>query len=210
MRTVNSYLIFCLAGFLTGCSNALYFYETEKISLTLEARPDNTQPVQGSLGIKQRLVLITPGTQRQNQTQPLQNTKPGKSSVDNGDALSAITSFNFKITHADFPAFNPVLIQTAFITGDAASGLQPEQALDAAKAIQLNGVDIATSDALAQRILKGVDPSNYDKLNTITKIPCDKLTEQNSSDLKLITRGVLDKDICTPGLFEALQKLLNP
>ena len=74
---VNNSFCWILLTFLTGCSNALYFYETEKISLTAEARPDSSQPVQGSLGIKQRVVLIAP---------------KGR----NNDAVSSISSFSKK------------------------------------------------------------------------------------------------------------------
>lgn len=60
MRTI---ICFIYSGIilliLSSCSNALYFYETDKISLTLEARPDSTQPVQGNFGLKQRLALVS-------------------------------------------------------------------------------------------------------------------------------------------------------
>ena len=46
---------------LTACSNAIYYYQSDRVSLTLETRPDPTQPVQGNLGIKQRIAVITPG-----------------------------------------------------------------------------------------------------------------------------------------------------
>lgn len=45
-----------------GC-NAVYFYETGKASLTLEARPDPTSPLSGSLGLKHRIAAIVPSTQ---------------------------------------------------------------------------------------------------------------------------------------------------
>jgi len=118
-KTIKTYSIaLCLAGFLPGCTNALYFYETEKISLIVEARPDSTQPVQGSLGIKQRVVLIAP---KKNE---------------NNEAVSAITSFSFNIIPKAGTIFNPVLIQTAFITGDAAAQLCPAEAQNAAQAIE--------------------------------------------------------------------------
>jgi hypothetical protein len=44
---------------LAGC-NAVYFYETDKISLTVEVRPDSTGPVQGNFGLKQRVVAFVP------------------------------------------------------------------------------------------------------------------------------------------------------
>jgi hypothetical protein len=121
MFKIKAILFLALLTFcLLGCSNALYFYETEKISLTLEARPDSSQPVQGSLGVKQRVVLVSPRTE-----------------TTEGDALSAISSFNFKITPKPNTPFNPVLIQMAFITGDAASGLNVRQASLAGEAVAL-------------------------------------------------------------------------
>lgn len=54
----------CLLLSLTACTNALYFYETDKISLTLEARPDSSQPVQGNFGLKQRIALVTPSIKK--------------------------------------------------------------------------------------------------------------------------------------------------
>ena len=105
---------------VSGCTNALYFYETEKVSLTIEARPDSSQPVQGNLGIKQRVALVSPGKGRSG-----------------GDALSAISSFNFQIIPESGTIFDPTLIQTAFITGEAASDLNDEQAANAAEAITL-------------------------------------------------------------------------
>lgn len=130
MRTkiIENYsLSLVLVAFLTGCSNALYFYETEKISLTAEARPDSSQPVQGSLGIKQRVVLIAP-------------------KGENDDAVSAISSFSFKIIPEPGTPFNPVLIQTAFITGDAAACLTEIEAQKAAQAITLGSVQPPGAD----------------------------------------------------------------
>jgi len=100
-----------LSLLLSGCANSLYFYETEKFSLTVEARPDSTQPVQGNLGIKQRVGLIVPGKE--------DNGNGG------GEAMSSLSNFNLRIIDKG-NIFNPVLIQTAFITGDAASGLYRE------------------------------------------------------------------------------------
>jgi len=105
---------------LPSCSNALYFYETDKISLLVEARPDSSQPIQGNLGLKQRVALVTPATKNPE-----------------GDALSGISSFRFKI--AEETGFNPVTIQSAFITGDAASCLNQEQTAIAASILALSG-----------------------------------------------------------------------
>lgn len=179
MQTIIRTLVILLSPvLLPSCSNALYFYETDKISLTVDARPDSSQPVQGNLGIKQRVALITPATKSSGGTKPTANgsacnsglvtsstedSKPCTSgsacegalvtpSTKNteGDALSSISSFRFKITHADFPDFNPVSIQTAFITGDAASGLDPCQTIDAANILALSGELVKQNDAIAE------------------------------------------------------------
>lgn len=108
----NIYKILFLILLLSGCANSMYFYETEKISLTVEARPtDSSQPVQGNLGVKQRVALIVP--------------KKSNDDTGDGEALSSISSFNFRIKEENW-AFNPILIQTAFVTGDAATKLYDE------------------------------------------------------------------------------------
>jgi hypothetical protein len=117
---IKMYAVLCLSFMLNGCAtNTLYFYETEKISLTVEARPDSSQPVQGSLGLKQRVALLVP-------------KKSNEQSAD-GEALSAISSFNFKIK--DESGFNPILIQTAFITGAAANELNGDGNSKKARAV---------------------------------------------------------------------------
>lgn len=106
---LRMYVISCLSFSLIGCVSPMYFYETEKISLTVEARPDSSQPVQGSLGIKQRLALIAP---KKNQN----DSNKGN----DGEAISAISSFSFKIMPKPNNLFDPLVIQTAFVTGEAA------------------------------------------------------------------------------------------
>jgi hypothetical protein len=56
LRTLFVFAAILLAG---GC-DSVYFYETEKASLTLEARPDVTAPIQGNIGVKQRIVALVP------------------------------------------------------------------------------------------------------------------------------------------------------
>ncbi|WP_019865694.1 hypothetical protein [Methylovulum miyakonense] len=130
MQTIKTHLMaLWLATFLTGCNNAMYFYETEKVALNVEARPDSSQPVQGSLGLKQRVVLVAP--------------KKTKYS----DIVSALSSFSFNIIPNDANYFfNPVLIQTAFITGGAATDLKPLEAKAAAKAIVQDGGNSTGAD----------------------------------------------------------------
>jgi hypothetical protein len=190
MQTIKKYSIaLCLASFLPGCTNALYFYETEKISLTAEARPDSTQPAQGSLGIKQRVVLIAP---KKN---------------DNDDALSAISSFSFKIIPEAGTPLNPVLIQTAFITGDAARGLDSIQAQNAAQAIALDGVKTSETEENAQSIVNDIkNDSDRNTLKQITAQNFDTLSDQDFENILRITG--LGKENYPRTLHEALRKLL--
>lgn len=190
----------CLACLPTGCSNALYFYETEKIALTAEARPDSSQPVQGSLGLKQRVVLIAPPKDAQN---------AGATSVDSGrgDALSAISSFSFKIIPKAGTIFNPVLIQTAFITGAAAAELDPPQAVAAAQAITLEGVDPKSTPGLADDIVRDIDnATDRNTLKQITTRDFDSLSDQDYRHITRIT-GLL-KGVYSRELHEALGKKL--
>lgn len=224
-------LAIALLTLLNGCSNALYFYETEKVSLTVEARPDSSQPVQGSLGIKQRVVLIAP--KKSNEVDVSKKgsggdvaetvvKKDGKDDTpekndDKNDAVSAISSFNFKIIPTKIFEFSPVMIQTAFITGDAAAGLEPYQAVDAARAIALGdvhapGADISiisnVVDWLKQRhtdednkqlnlldgLGKAVMPKNY---------PVQILVSDSKGTIKPKTEN-LALDTKSPGIASAL------
>jgi len=138
---------------LVSCSNnnSLYFYETDKISLTIEARPDSSQPVQGNFGLKQRLVLIVPpinsGCEKKTSSKILNiedqeasgnSVKSNEESLKkpdcNGEALSAIASFRFKKEPGAILDFGPVSIKTAFITGKAAADIKGN-AVGAATAI---------------------------------------------------------------------------
>lgn len=188
--TINALtVVFGLTVLLSGCESALYFYETDKISLTAEARPDTSQPVQGNLGVKERVVLIAP--------------KKG----DADDAVSSINSFNFKIIPEPGTIFNPVLIQTAFITGNAASGLTLPQASAAAEAITLGGTDISSAEKLAGEIA-GEIASETDRaiLKDITLRDFSALTDRDYQEILRLT--ALQRKSYTAGLHEALRKKL--
>ena len=117
------------AFLLGGCTNALYFYETGKISLTLEGRPDSTEPVQGNLGFKQRTAVVAPG----------KLDGDGKAVMDSG---SMISSFRFGTK-------DKISIHTALITGQAARCLDDTEAQEAATAI-VGVPPIPGYDALAK------------------------------------------------------------
>jgi hypothetical protein len=105
--------------FLDGCGNALLFYETGKLSLTLEARPDSSQPVQGNLGFKQRSAVVAPPKSR------------GNLSTDAGSMISS-----FRVTkEEDWRGWGPLTVQTTLVTGRAASELNAIQAGRVARAV---------------------------------------------------------------------------
>jgi hypothetical protein len=190
---VNNSLCWILLTFLTGCSNALYFYETEKISLTAEARPDSSQPVQGSLGIKQRVVLIAP---------------KGR----NNDAVSSISSFSFNIFPKSGTPFNPVLNKTAFITGDAAARLNtPQTAGAAALAISLDGIKTTGTDETTSETVKSIlsdlkNDADRNILKTITAKDFGTLSDQDYENILRITG--MDKMNYSIELHKALHKEL--
>src|SRR5262245_45778434 len=144
-RVLSGALLICCS-----CSNTLYFYETEKISLTVEGRPDSTQPVQGTLGIKQRAVLIVP-------------PKTG------GEALSAISSFQFTKSPGEVFNFGPVTIRAALVTGEAATNLDSFQRKKVARAVT-EGVPLLSTEALARSgILLAIRNNKEARLKALIK-----------------------------------------
>lgn len=122
MKNLNAF--FCslfILFILSGCTNAIYFYETEKVSITLEARPDPSQPVSGNVGIKQRVVVITP-PKEDNGTPPKKD-----------DAVSMISKFNLVIE--EDTRWNPITIESTLLTGEAVTGLGPTEKQRAFEAV---------------------------------------------------------------------------
>lgn len=182
-----------LSSLLIGCANTMYFYETEKMSLTVEARPDSTQPVQGNLGLKQRVGLVVPKKK------------------EDEDALSAISSFNFKITPEPETVFNPVLIQTAFITGEAAANLTTQAAAEAAQAITLNGIVTNEMHEHADCIIKSsTGQGTLDTLRDIVRHEFNRLSDEDWKKLKSTMQpcGVSDRQHYTLSLHKALKEKL--
>ncbi|MGQ0445680.1 MAG: hypothetical protein ACT4O2_11295 [Beijerinckiaceae bacterium] len=122
MRLTGVLVLAIAFTWLIGCSNALYFYETEKIAMSLEGRPDSSQPVQGSLGLKQRVAVVVPPEDPDTMTKA------------KSEALSMISSFRFRKDPGTLRDIGPVTIQTAFVTGKAAKCLDHIDAVDMAKA----------------------------------------------------------------------------
>jgi len=182
----------------------MYFYETEKISLTVEARPDSSQPVQGSLGIKQRLALIAP---KKNQND---------SSKGVGEAVSALSSFSFKIMPKENNLFDSVLIQTAFVTGEAAAKLDtPEDVAKVASAITLEGGEIENIDKHAECVFNNAVNAVPNKLDLLKEI-VKKDNSRNFSDRdwnNLIDIGkpcgISDRILYADSVHKTLQKKLN-
>lgn len=163
--------VLAIASTVQGCSNALLFYETGKISLTLEARPDDSQPVQGNLGYKQRTIVVTPRRE------------------DDGDAPAMISSFRF----GKEPGFTGAIeIQTAMVTGDAASAAVRQNTTDVvAAAIVANpipgkvdlaraGLDGAATRGEQSRIQALVVGRSYDQLSDAEKSELARLLRVGS------------------------------
>jgi len=198
----SMYRTLFLSLLLTGCANSIYFYETEKISLTVEARPDSTQPVQGNLGIKQRVAMIVPRKSNDN--------ADGK----DGEALSTVSSFDFRIMDdKNFFRFNPILIRTAFVTGEAADKLY-DKAPGVAKvlssydqALKEIKVESKQLDEIIAHVAKDsdIDPGKLDELinkaeknhpNILTSTVKIKLREaKKQSELEDLLFNNLDRAI---------------
>jgi len=113
-----------LAVVLGACQNAVYYYESDKLSLTLEQKPDVAEPVSFNLGFKQRVVAVVPPKK----APPLNELDAPE------DALSVISRFHFDYKDGTGLA-NPTLVQSALITGRAASLLETAQAQAAYQAL---------------------------------------------------------------------------
>lgn len=178
---LRMYVISCLSFLLIGCVSPMYFYETEKISLTVEARPDSSQPVQGSLGIKQRLALIAP-------KKNLNDSNKG----DDGEAISAITSFSFKIMPKPGNLFDPLVIQTAFVTGEAAK-LEESLVQKVAEAITVGNLSAKQSFATNKIVEKLFSADNkLDKKKLEDFLRCAGF---NENEVRNYVNKYQDKDL---------------
>jgi hypothetical protein len=129
MRLAPFTNIVVFLGALTGCApHAVYFYETEKMSMTLEARPDPSQPVQGNLGLKQRVILVAPRktNENANSTAKDRTDSTPKSKSESGDSASVLSSTRFSKTPVEGSVrVGAFLIQSVLLTGDAAECAVP-------------------------------------------------------------------------------------
>lgn len=131
MRRFFLILVMSVAeGVVSGCSNAVYFYETEKISFTAEGRPDAAQPVSANLGIKQRVVVVVPPGDK------TARKVKGETREPKYEAVSMVSYFSFDKKPGTGKGWfsDAITIDTALITGDAARELTQDQAKEAFKA----------------------------------------------------------------------------
>lgn len=172
--------------FLSGCANSVYFYETEKFTLaTLEGRPDPSQPVQLSVGFKQRVVVVSPPT------------------TTAGDAASTLGKFYLdrrpEQTTSPTTA-GGVTIKTSLFTGEAATGLSPEQ-----KANVLKGLAISEwSDLAASKLRFAAANGTMTELNEVAQ---SEFGQVDSAKLKKATG--LESENYTLTLHQAIRKKLG-
>ncbi len=177
MRPIGA-LVFAIAfTWLTGCSNALYFYETEKMAMSLEGRPDSSQPVQGSLGLKQRVAVVAPPKYPDTMTQA------------RSEAISMLSTFRFRKDKGGFFDLGPAMIQTALVTGSAANGLK-NQAPEVAE-VQVIGTPIATEEDLTDIILSNLNrpdrKTDREKLKDLLRTRCTAMTDDEQRTFEKLT-----------------------
>lgn len=138
------------AAIAAGCANAVMFSEVDRVSITAEGRPDSSQPVSVSIGLKERVVLVAPTGESNGAFGAAEGTKERylggvptgatQSLLRAGEAVSVISSFEFRQT--EDPALtrwfdDKIEIRSVFITGAAARNLTQKQSTAAAGAISL-------------------------------------------------------------------------
>jgi hypothetical protein len=192
MRTIS--LITLVTMLLSGC-NALYFYDTEKISLTLEGRPDSSQPIQGSLGLKQRTAIIVPPKEKgkDNLTAVKEENKK-----DGADALSIISSFRFGKVPGTLFNLGAVTIQTALVTGDTAKSLSDEQA-KALSAALTGGLDIPDSEVAVvnKKIEQLKNSGNLQQAKDFFKaVDCKAITVEKKEEYSRLVSDDYKENMC--------------
>lgn len=184
-RRSGEYWIAVLAICLGGC-NALYFAESAKVALSVEARPDASQPVQGSFGGKQRTVVVAP---------PVAADR---------ESTAMISSFRFGREPKAGSLFGPIEIHTALVTGEAARSLNPKQARDAALAIA--GAPIPPAAEQAREIVGAMNPAQRERARALLELPDP--TEAQRKELGRLT-GLLDVVDENPKLLGEVRERLG-
>ena len=162
----------------SGCTNAIYFYETEKISFTAEARPDSSQPIQGSFGIKQRVAVVSP------------QRKTGNGEGAESEAASMIASFRFDKRPGGIFDLGPLDIRTALVTGDAASSLSEPQAQQVAMAVSGASERSSAGEQAKKHFDHARASGNLERLKQLSCTPFGDLTPAEKSELGQLTRSL--------------------
>ena len=201
-QTLLAMIIFSLMFSIVGCTNALYIYQTERISLTLEGRPDSTQPIQGNLGLKQRIAVITPGMEPDSKTKGKQKSSEqnpstggnastpqqsgGQEETVKGEALSLISSFRFKKEKGGLFDVGLVTIRAALVTGDAAAQLKKEEVKNVAEALSSRATPIYETLAM-ESIERAKCAGKMMDLVRLTEKKWKDLTDDEKKELGQLT-----------------------
>lgn len=131
---------------ICGC-NSIYFYETEKVALNIEGRPDATRPVSGTFGASMHVAAVVP-------------SKNSDANEPPGEAMSLISYFKFEKDDANTrnPFDDPLTIETVLITGAVHEKLKGK------------GAAANVFNALAEVAAKSVPPVIEDISDLMTKI----------------------------------------
>ncbi|MDM3872263.1 hypothetical protein QSV34_12985 [Porticoccus sp. W117] len=109
---------------LAGCTNAITYHHSERNSIALESKQtDPQQPIQGVIGVKTRTVVVTPALGEADKDNSNSNAD-----VNPGESASVIHDFSLEREPGGFLKFGKTIIQSAFITGDAATIAPPASA----------------------------------------------------------------------------------
>jgi hypothetical protein len=134
----------------SGCGNSIYYYQSDSFSLKLKGRAsDASKPVQGSLGFKERVAIITPPK------------------AEKDESVSLLSGFSFSKEEGFFGRVN---IRSALVTGEAANNLPPDGNAIAGKVLQLKGNDIPGHSEIAKKVLDQMTQDNKEKLKTFIRI----------------------------------------
>ncbi|WP_394388876.1 hypothetical protein [Shewanella woodyi] len=115
MKTITLALASLLAvTHLSGCSNAVTYHHSERNSIALETRAtDPQQPVQGTIGIKTRTIVVTP-----------------KVDKTGGKSTNVVSDFELKRKpNESWYKFGTTEISSSFMTGQAAVNATPNSIL---------------------------------------------------------------------------------
>jgi hypothetical protein len=178
-----------LALLLSACASgdasfgrAAFFYETEKFTLTtLEVKPDPASPVEGTIGVRQRVATVVPRTSK-------------------GDAGALMSSFD--IVKGD----GKLTVETALITGTAVGQAKGKAGAEGAGAFL--SATLSPDSLRAREMITKAQTEG--KLNALAALASKPYSEVEGSLAKSPPPFVgLDQGSYTPGFHRALGRLLN-